>query len=98
MTVKLCSVFNPDYPRHQQNIIAPVTIPVDDIKGASIACKAFIAAADIGSGNWSGGAGEVRNDDGKLIARISYNGRAWEVSDPLWEVYLPEEYRKEIQF
>jgi hypothetical protein len=80
MTVKLCSVFNPDYPRHQQNIIAPVVIPVDDIKGASIACKAFIESADIGSGNWSGGAGEVRDENGQVIARISYNGRAWETT------------------
>ena len=77
MTVQLQSVFNPDYPRHEQNIIAPVVFPVDDLSGAVIMCQSFINASGIGSGNWGNGAGEVRDDSGKIIAHISYNGRVW---------------------
>jgi hypothetical protein len=91
MTVKLCSVFNPDFPRRDQNLIEPVLIPVDDIKGASIVCQSFIDASGIGGGNWANGAGEVRGDDGKIIAHISYNGRAWKPSKSIYN-------RKETTF
>ena len=38
-------------------------------------CLAFIAEYDLGGGNWAGG--QVYDDDGKQVARISYNGRLW---------------------
>ena len=85
MTVKLQSVFNPDYPRREQNIIAPCVVPVDDLSGAVIMCQSFIDASGIGSGNWGNGAGEVRDDSGKIIAYVAYNGRVFKPSKSLYD-------------
>lgn len=49
------------------------------IAEASAACRKFIADNELGGGNWSGG--DVQDEAGKVVARISYNGRAWLPSD-----------------
>lgn len=49
-------------------------INVESLEEASDFCRAYIARNELGSGNWTGG--EVK-DQGKTIARISYNGRIW---------------------
>lgn len=77
MTVSLTSVGNPD---HGQDHDAPVygvedtTAEVDSLAHASAVCRAWILKNDLGGGNWSGGRVSV---DGKVVARISYNGRVW---------------------
>ena len=51
-------------------------------------CRAYIAHYELGGGNWLGG--EVKKD-GKLFAKISYNGRAWEPGNyPTAEIPLVE--------
>jgi len=49
-------------------------VPVGSLAEASRVCTAFIDKYGLGGGNWTGG--DVR-DNGKVIARISYNGRCW---------------------
>lgn len=48
---------------------------VASIAEASAACRQFITDNELGGGNWSGG--DVQDASGKVVARISYNGRAW---------------------
>lgn len=76
-TVKLSSCGNPD---HGQ--FAPLSdtklIRVATLEEASKKCLAYIAYWDLGGGNWSGG--QVY-DSKKQIARISYNGRIWDMDD-----------------
>lgn len=77
-TVKLASVGNPDFRQDSSRSLPGVprkTLRVASIADASKACRAYIAHYDLGGGNWLGG--EVKKG-GKVIARISYNGRAWE--------------------
>lgn len=54
-------------------------ICVDSIAAASAACADFISAHELGSGNWNGG--QIRNESNKQIARVSYNGRVWDMND-----------------
>lgn len=81
LTVELKHASNPDIaggywegaPPKGKKIIA-----VASILQASIACSAFISEWGLGGGNWTVGA--VRQG-GKIIARISYNGRSWTPED-----------------
>jgi len=76
-TVTLASVGNPDHgqsPEHSLPGVKSITLPVKTLQQASDACQKYITENDLGSGNWSGG--DV-SCDGKLIARVSYNGRVW---------------------
>ena len=77
--VELKSVGNPDF---RQDPNAPLFGCESDKKKvisslweASEAVGKFILDNDLGAGNWAGG--DVFNKEGKVIARISYNGRAW---------------------
>lgn len=77
--VLLASVGNPDY---GQNPSAPLEDAEPDrwqsagsVGEAAGACSAFINENNLGAGNWAGG--EVQDVSGKVVARISYNGRAW---------------------
>jgi hypothetical protein len=45
---------------------------------ASRLCRDFIEVNELGAGNWTGGR-VFRN--GKQIARVSYNGRVWDLQD-----------------
>lgn len=80
MKVTLKSVGNPD---HNQNPNLPMygakknsVVTVKSFKEASEVCSKFIEDNDLGSGNWSGG--EILDDNKKIIAHVSYNGRVWE--------------------
>ena len=42
------------------------------------ACRADIEQDDLGGGNWSGG---QIFEAGRQVARVSYNGRVWEMAD-----------------
>lgn len=61
---------------HEANVDVPGRwVPVDSLVDARRLALDFIRAWDLGGGNWIGG--EVASD-GKVVARISYNGRIWD--------------------
>jgi len=76
-TVKMSSVGNPDF---NQNPRKPMSPPAEkrayDLTDASLLCMDYINYWDLGGGNWTGG--KVFKD-GKQIARVSYNGRVWDM-------------------
>jgi hypothetical protein len=75
LRVRLSARQNPDFPR-RDDLPKPFTINVATLKEASEVCCRFIHEHALGGGNWSGG--QVRDAaTGKLVARISYNGRVW---------------------
>ena len=79
MTVKLSSCGNPDHRQNPNDSLSPkVNFQVATLKGASEICMKYIASWDLGGGNWSGG--QVY-EGGKQIARVSYNGRIWDMED-----------------
>ena len=80
LTVELAHAANPDIgspwngywdgePGENDMVVA-----VASLADASAACRKFIDEHGLGSGNWTGGT--VRKN-GQVVARISYNGRAW---------------------
>lgn len=77
--VRLASVGNPDFgqnPRARKyGAKANRWQSVGSIAEATAACKLFISENELGGGNWAGG--DVQDSTGKLVARISYNCRAW---------------------
>ncbi len=82
MTVTLSHARNPDV---SGGYWTPPTmpgkarkVPVGTLEAASATCLAYIQANALGGGNWTGGQVEF---DGRKIARISYNGRAWDLAD-----------------
>lgn len=78
LKVLLASAGNPDHgedPEHPVPGVPKGTLNVKSIAEASAACRKYIDTYGLGGGNWTGG--DVTKD-GEIIARISYNGRAWE--------------------
>lgn len=82
MKVTLASVGNPDF---RQDPTKPMygcepnkEVEVATFKEASIVCSNFIHENDLGSGNWAGG--DIKDDSGKVIAVVSYNGKVWKGS------------------
>lgn len=79
LRVRLASVGNPDFgqnPRARKyGAKANRWQKVNSIAEASAACRTFITDNELGGGNWAGG--DVQDEAGKIVARISYNGRAW---------------------
>lgn len=49
-------------------------VAVSSLAGARDKCEAFRDEHSLGGGNWAGG--HVASD-GKVVARVSYNGRIW---------------------
>ncbi len=80
MRVKLESVGNPDYRQDPEKPLWGAEpnriVPVDSFKQASDECIKFIDENELGGGNWSGG--DILNDEGEVIASVSYNGRVWD--------------------
>ena len=77
-TVRLACAGNPDFgqdPRRSMPGVPRLTIRVATLRAASDVCRAYIEHHELGGGNWTGG--EVKRGS-KSVARISYNGRAWE--------------------
>ena len=93
MKIKLASVGNPDFGQDESQALPGVPSKllekVPSFAVASVACRQYIRHYGLGGGNWSGG--QVYDDAGKLIARVSYNGRVWPPDSwkpgmmPLWE-------------
>ena len=90
--VLLASVGNPDFGQDSRRSMPGVprrTLRVASLADASKACRAYIAHYELGGGNWLGG--EVKKG-GTVIAKISYNGRAWEPGAwPTKEIALTSE-------
>ena len=90
--VLLASVGNPDFGQDSRRSLPGVprrTLRVASLADASKACRVYIAHYELGGGNWLGG--EVQKA-GKVIAKISYNGRAWEPGNwPTKEIPLTSE-------
>lgn len=79
MSVKLSSCGNPDLQQNPNDSLSPeVHFQVATLKGASLMCVIYIARWSLGGGNWSGGQVYIGN---KQIARVSYNGRVWDLND-----------------
>jgi hypothetical protein len=65
---------NPDYENDMRR--APKTrVPVSSFEEASRVCQNFIREHELGGGNWTGGT--VTDAKGRVIGRVSYNGRVW---------------------
>jgi hypothetical protein len=82
LTVTLASVGNPDFgqnPSRPLPGVRNVKRPALSVKHASAVCRDWIEENGIGGGNWAGG--EVRDEKDAFVARISYNGRAWNEDD-----------------
>lgn len=63
---------------HQATVAVPGSwLLVDSLADARKKALDFIRAWDLGGGNWSGG--EIARD-GKVFARVSYNGRIWDTA------------------
>ena len=77
--VRLASCGNPDYGQNPRCRMygeeANRWQKVGSIAEASTACRKYIEDNELGGGNWSGG--EIMDDKKIVVARISYNGRAW---------------------
>lgn len=80
MKVKLSTCGNID---HNQDPTKPLFgIPVEtkecgSFEAASNICQEYIFQYEIGGGNWTGG--QIYSDKGEQIARVSYNGRVWDM-------------------
>lgn len=82
MKVEMKASPNPDYdaPDDRATIrIKAFRHEVDSFKDASRAVRHFIETNNLGSGNWTGG--RIFDDAGKVIGRVSYNGRVWDNDD-----------------
>ena len=91
MKVILTAMGNPDKmedPYKQLPGMRKEEIEVFTFSEASRVCREFIAKHELGTGNWDGEAGEIQDDDGYPIARISYNGRAWEANNREKEIVI----------
>lgn len=77
MEVELRADGNPDHGQHGR-LVKPIRVAVSDLAEASRVCRQFITEHDLGGGNWTGG---TVYQDGKKIARVSYNGRVWDNGD-----------------
>ena len=50
-------------------------VTVSDFEEASNVARGYIESQQLGGGNWTSEAGTILDDDGNVIARVSYNGR-----------------------
>ncbi len=87
LTVTLANGGNPDMGQDpgQPLLHAPddTRIAVHTLHEASALCRTYIDSFGLGAGNWSGG--QVHDEDGALVASVSYNGRVFSPADELME-------------
>lgn len=69
------SVGNPDHGQYAPVSNDDVAI-VNSLEQGVGFCLAYICTWNLGGGNWSGG--QIYDHTGKMVAYVSYNGRAWE--------------------
>lgn len=79
-TVRLAHAPNPDiaggYWAGKSEGQKRMDVPVDSLDQAAARCRAYCEELDLGGGNWAGGA---IFEHGVQIARVSYNGRVWDL-------------------
>jgi hypothetical protein len=78
--VLLASCGNPDFGQDSYRSLPGVPrkrLRVGSLKAASQACRLYIAHHELGGGNWLGGE-VIDHATKKVVAQISYNGRAWQ--------------------
>lgn len=76
--VALSSCGNPDHRQNPDMALPGVEstwASVGSLGEASAVARQYIDEHGLGGGNWSGGT--VKNKQGKVVARVSYNGRVW---------------------
>lgn len=68
---------NPDFAQFAP-VADPKKVTVFSLVEASKTARAYISFWNLGGGNWTGDAGKlVDRTTGKVVARVSYNGRVW---------------------
>ena len=60
--------------------IAKYREPIHSLREGAVTAREFIRARGLGSGNWAG-FGKIVDGRGRLIAKVSYNGRIWGPKD-----------------
>lgn len=81
LQVELKAGPNPDYNAPDDRATMRIKAfrhSVDSYKDASRAVRHFVETNNLGGGNWTGGR---IFDDGRLVGRVSYNGRVWDLND-----------------
>jgi hypothetical protein len=79
MQLTMSSCGNPDFGQNPSQSLSPaVMISVSTFQEASQACQASIDQYDLGGGKWTGGQLVAHQQQ---IARVSYNGRVWDMDD-----------------
>ena len=77
--VKMSSVGNPDFGEDPKKSLSPkINMPCKSLKECSMHCLKYISMFNLGAGNWTGGQVQV---DGCQVARISFNGRVWDMGE-----------------
>jgi hypothetical protein len=72
--VTLAAVPNRDYENDTRRA-SKLHVPVSSYAEASRICSDFIQKHGLGSGNWMGGT--ITDARGKIVGKVSYNGRVW---------------------
>jgi len=81
----LSSRGNPDFRENPNDALSPtISIEVAGWQAASAAWEAYIAQYNLGGGNWTGG---QIYEHARQIARVSYNGRVWDLDERC--LYVP---------
>jgi hypothetical protein len=79
-TVTLSHATNPDIPGGYWDgrpSEGRATVEAETMQSAARMCRDYIERNGLGAGNWTGG--KVR-EGGKQVARVSYNGRVWNMT------------------
>lgn len=76
-TVALGAEGNPDHDEPRDIGLPVRRVEVPSLHDAVETARRFIVENNLGGGNWGGPAGKVRDSAGKVVARMSYNGRLW---------------------
>lgn len=77
-TVKLSSCGNIDHgqdPNQSMYGVPNATHKAFNIDQCQCLVRTYIEKYNLGAGNWTGG--QVYDEDGNLVGKISYNGRFW---------------------
>lgn len=72
----MSSVGNPDFGQYA-SVSEPAAVSSDTLVGLIRAAEEYIGFWDLGGGNWVDP--EIRDTEGRFVARMSYNRRLWAV-------------------
>jgi hypothetical protein len=87
LRVELSNRGNPDRAedplRPLPGVPCPGWVEVDSMAEASRRCRDYIEEHALGAGHWTGG--RIRNEAGKMLAYVSYNGKVWAGEPGSWQ-------------